>query len=85
MAVSREYNVEIGLFSRMGVTSHEVCSVAIPLVPAQWLSSGLLSPSRGIRQGDPISPFLFLLCAEGLSSSLTHAVETHALHGLKVC
>ncbi|XP_073362950.1 uncharacterized protein [Aegilops tauschii subsp. strangulata] len=41
-------------------------------------------PSCGIRQGDPISPYMFLIAAEGLSCLLKSKSKSSNLHGLQV-
>jgi hypothetical protein len=43
------------------------------------------APSRGLRQGDPLSPYLFLLVADGLSCLLQKEIDSGALQDLHIC
>jgi hypothetical protein len=42
-------------------------------------------PGRGLQQGDLISPYLFLICAEAFSSMLNQADQNGRLEGIKIC
>ena len=45
---------------------------------------GRFFPTRGLRQEDPISPYLFLLCAEGLSAMLRQVERGEIPRGISV-
>ncbi|KAL0365728.1 UNVERIFIED_CONTAM: putative mitochondrial protein [Sesamum angustifolium] len=46
---------------------------------------GSLIPERGLRQGDPLFPYLFLLCTESFSSLLQLAKREGRIQGVSVC
>ena len=49
-----------------------ICTVQYSVL-IDGVPKGYINPTRGIRQGDPLSPYVFLLCAEGLSALFQQA------------
>ncbi|KAL5572670.1 hypothetical protein UlMin_022267 [Ulmus minor] len=43
-----------------------------------------IKPKRGLRQGDPISPYLFIICTKIMSKLLINKVDVGDIHGLKL-
>lgn len=45
---------------------------------------GQIKLERGLRQGDPLSSYLFIICAEVLSHLLTKSTQARKLQGIKI-
>eukprot|EP00253_Pinus_taeda_P015037 PITA_15037 len=60
-----------------GLISSAFFSILINGIPTSTFQA-----SRGIRQGDPLSPFLFIIMAEGLGRCIKNAIHTQDLKGI---
>ena len=45
----------------------------------------MIHPKRGLRQGDPLSHFLFLLCTEGLHALIKNSARNGEIKGFSLC
>lgn len=83
-----EWDYLEGVMKRLGFVESFVNTVMRCVTSVEFLvrDNGNLSrpfrPTRGIRLGDPISPYLFLLCSEGLSSLLKAVGLVHLSRGV---
>ena len=73
-------------FSKKCVTLVMQClSTVTYAIRINGVPKGHIIPSRELRQGDPLLPYLFLLCAEGLSAMLHQAVHEKRLRAVSIC
>ena len=47
--------------------------------------TGTIYPSKGIRQGDHLSPYLFLLCTKGFHGLINQAITAGKIRGISIC
>jgi len=78
------------LLTKMGFDQHwiQLMMECISSVQYKVLLNGQpkghIIPQRGLRQGDPLSPYLFIMCTEALVVNIKKAERNKQLTGLKV-
>ena len=81
----RKMMIQLGFDERWVALTMETVHSASYSILINVEPKGLIKPTRGIKQGDPLSPYLFLLCAEGLLAMLRRAEEQRQIQGILSC
>ncbi|CAI8600070.1 unnamed protein product [Vicia faba] len=80
-----------GILQRMGSTERWIywIMICVTLVHYSVLVNmdimGPIQQGKRMKQGDPLSPYLFILILEGLSALIKRAVSQGDLHGVQIC
>ncbi|XP_050225957.1 uncharacterized protein LOC126675366 [Mercurialis annua] len=78
------------MMKKMGLDSKWIRIMMLCIASVRYIKIGdfqldnPLVPGRGLRQGDPLSPYLFLICAEGVSSRLNGLEAAGKIYGCAV-
>lgn len=68
----------------MGELDHQCVSTVSYSYLINDSAHGSVIPNRGIRQGDPLSPYIFILCGEVLSGLCQAGQTSGDLTGVKI-
>ncbi|XP_026451892.1 uncharacterized protein LOC113352263 [Papaver somniferum] len=85
-----DWNFLIAIMKRMELNSHwcglihQYISTTTSDVLVNGSPNKFFKPSRGLRQGDSLSPYLFVFCMEALSRTLSHAEDLGIITGIKI-
>ena len=85
-----EWNFIEALLHKMGFDPHWIKLMRECISSVQYRvllngqPRGLIIPQRGLRQGDPLSPYLFIMCTESLIVNIKKAERLKQLTGMKV-
>ncbi|XP_026417071.1 uncharacterized protein LOC113312538 [Papaver somniferum] len=77
--------IKIGLSNHWVKLIHQCISTVSYFVLLNGSPDGLINPERGLRQGDPLSPYLYIICSEALSSYIDVLTRKGLVEGIKVC
>ncbi|KAL8125864.1 hypothetical protein AgCh_013243 [Apium graveolens] len=85
-----EWNFIEGMMAKFGF--HDIwiqrIMTCIKTVTYKFIQQGVIfvevKLQKGVRQGDPISPYIYILCAEGLSSIIKRHEDVGLLHGCSI-
>ncbi|XP_026428504.1 uncharacterized protein LOC113324400 [Papaver somniferum] len=79
------------VLTKMGLYNHwvKLINQCVSIVSHSIILNGIptcfFQPERGLIQGDPLSPYLYIICSEALSSYIDSLQKKVILEGIKVC